>query len=70
VAMPHQVFIGFPGGASHVQACLYAFQPVTAVAITSSRVMPLKPHRIDCVAVVRHRVINSALIVTPLTLRR
>jgi hypothetical protein len=68
--MPRQVFIGFPDGASHVQACLYAFQPVIAVAITSSRVMPLKPHRIDCVAVVRHKAIKSALIVTPPTLRR
>jgi len=68
--MPHQVFIGFPGGASHVQACLYAFQPVIAVAITSSRVMPLNPPTNDCVAVVMHRAINSALIVTPLTLRR
>jgi hypothetical protein len=68
--MPHQVFIGFPGGASHVQACLYAFQPVIAVAMTSSRVMPLKAHRIDCVAVVRHNAIKSALIVILLTLRR
>jgi hypothetical protein len=38
--------------------------------MTSSRVMPLKPHRIDCVAVVMHRVMNSALIVTPPKLRR
>jgi hypothetical protein len=68
--MPHQVFIGFPGGASHVQACLYAFQPVIAVTITSSRVTPLNPPRMDCVAVVMHKRMNSALIVILLTLRR